>query len=202
MGSEENTITASFAVVKALQELAAELNAEARSHALFKDTVNPIKFNPGMIRGGDWASSTPAWCDLDCRLGILPGESVDRIKHRVTDAVAAAARSSALLTRSPPQISWNGFEADGSALSPGSAAERVLSECHEQIFGTPVKSVLSNAVNDTRYYNHTFKIPALCYGPAGEGLHSINERANLPNLKKTTLVLALFVATWCGVSAN
>ena len=38
--------------------------------------THPINFNPGIIKGGDWASSVPAWCDVDCRIAILPGWSV------------------------------------------------------------------------------------------------------------------------------
>jgi len=42
----------------------------------FWELAHPINFNPGIIKGGDWASSVPAWCDVDCRIAILPGWSV------------------------------------------------------------------------------------------------------------------------------
>lgn len=58
---------------------------------------------------------------------------------------------------------------------------------------------VSTAVNDTRFYGPYFGITSLCYGPAGKGMHGVNERANLESLKKTTLVLADFIANWCGL---
>jgi acetylornithine deacetylase len=163
--------------------------------------LNPIKFNPGIIRGGEWASSTPSWCDVDCRFGLLPDASVDGLKRQIVETLDAAVRDDPFLTRNQPKIVWNGFQAEGAVLLPGSPAEDILAECHHQIFGTSLRRTLSNAVNDTRFYNRDFQIPGLCYGPAGQGLHGVNERANLPSLMKTTLVIALFIAKWCGVKS-
>jgi acetylornithine deacetylase len=54
-------------------------------------------------------------------------------------------------------------------------------------------------VNDTRYYGLYFDIPALCYGPLGEGAHGFDERTDLDFLKTTTLAIAGFIADWCGL---
>src|SRR3989440_2763268 len=53
-------------------KLEAEWNERAKSDRHFKAVTHPINFNPGIIKGGDWASSVPAWCDVDCRIAILP----------------------------------------------------------------------------------------------------------------------------------
>ena len=197
MQSRNNAIFSTFSLIDALQALTQRLNVEAKQHRWFKDVIDPIKFNPGIIRGGDWASSTPSWCEVDCRIGVLPGTPVEDIRRAVIDTVTLSARDDAFLASSPPLIEWNGFQAEGAVLEPGSEAERVLEEAHFAVFGAGMKSRLSNAVNDTRYYNLYQRIPALCYGPAGEGLHGFDERANLPSLKQTTLVIAAFIAAWC-----
>ena len=57
----------------------------------------------------------------------------------------------------------------------------------------------TTAVNDTRYYGRYYDIPALCYGPKGEGNHGFDERTSLPDLKRCTLTMAQFIADWCGV---
>ena len=57
---------------------------------------------------------------------------------------------------------------------------------------------LSTAVNDTRFYGLYHRMPALCYGPVGRNHHGFDEGADLPALKKTTLVIAAFIAEWCG----
>lgn len=192
-----NAIIASFSLFAALQALTASLNNEAKHDPYFCRTADPIKFNVGVIRGGDWASSTPAWCETDCRIGVLPGRRPDDVRQAIVDCLDVATRSGGY-EADPPQIVWNGFQAEGAVLEPGSAAELVLAAAHRSVFQNPMAERLSSAVNDTRYYALYQHIPALCYGPSGKGMHGLDERANLANLKQTTLVIAAFIADWCG----
>jgi acetylornithine deacetylase len=158
-----------------------------------------IKFNPGIIRGGDWASSTPAWCEVDCRIGLLPGQDVATQQRAIEQAVAAAARSDNFLANNPPEVLWHGFLADGFVLEPGTEAEAVLAQSHRAAFGEEMEPRITTAVNDTRFYGLYFDMPALCYGPRGEGAHGFDERTNLDHLKTTTLAMAAFIADWCGL---
>jgi len=96
-------------------------------------------------------------------------------------------------------VVWNGFLADGFVLEPGGEAEAVLAQAHRQAFGTEMEARITTAVNDTRFYGLYFGIPALCYGPKGQGAHEFDERTDLAFLRQTTLALAGFVCDWCGV---
>jgi acetylornithine deacetylase len=58
------------------------------------------------------------------------------------------------------------------------------------------------SLNDARFYDRHFGIPALCYGPVGERVHGFDERVNLASLRETTKTLAYFVAQWCGVQRS
>jgi acetylornithine deacetylase len=187
-----------YVVLQELYRLTAEINERAKGHPWFKDLPEPVKFNPGKIRGGDWASSTPAWCEVDCRIGLLPGTTMEQARREVTEAVARACAADAFLANNPPQVEWIGFQADGYILEPGSEAERVLGEAHKQVFGTEMEERLGTGVNDTRFYGLYYGMPGLCYGPLGEGAHAFDERAHLPTLKKTTVAIAAFIADWCG----
>jgi acetylornithine deacetylase len=194
-----NAILSAFVLVQAMQALTARINERAKIHPLFASVPDPIKFNPGVIRGGDWASSTPAWCEVDCRIGVLPGTDLTDARQEVLDAITAAARGDDFLANNPPEVIWNGFQADGYHLEPGSKAEDVLATVHEAVFGTTLPDRLSTAVNDTRFYGVYYGMPALCYGPSGSGSHGFDERGDLANLKRTTLAIAGFIAEWCGV---
>ena len=196
--SGTNAIMSAFHLVSALQAYTRTLNERARTDAVFGDIPDPIKFNPGVIRGGDWASSTPAWCEVDCRISLLPGQSLEQQRQGILDTVAAAARADNFLANNPPEVEWNGFQADGYVLDPGSDAERVLAEAHETAFGSPMEERRSTAVNDTRFYGLYHRMPALCYGPCGENHHGFDERGDLAFLRTTTLSIALFIARWCG----
>lgn len=198
MQSASNSVFSAIALVEALQMLTQRFNVRARTHGWFKDVLDPVKFNPGKIQGGDWPSSTPSWCDVDCRLGILPGTTIEDVQRAIIDTVAATARADPLLAGDPPEIEWTGFLAEPAVLEPGSQAEATLAQAHRKVFGTDMPERLATAVNDTRYYALQGGMPALCYGPSGEGLHGVDERVDLANLKLTTLVIAAFIAEWCG----
>lgn len=194
-----SAIMSALRLVQALERHAATLNRDARSHPWYGSKLDPIKFNAGIIRGGDWASSTPAWCEVDCRLGLLPGTPPRAAMAAVERAVAEAARADRFLEANPPEVVWNGFQADGFVLEPGSEAEAVLEGAHRAVFGSELERSLATAVNDTRYYGLDFGIPALCYGPRGENAHGFDERTDLAFLRETTVALAAFVADWCGL---
>jgi acetylornithine deacetylase len=195
-----NAIMSAFQLIQALQVYTAGLNEAAKTDAWFGAIQDPIKFNPGVIRGGDWASSTPAWCEVDCRIGLLPGASLEDARAGVARCVAEAARADGFMANNPPDLIWNGFMADGYVLEPGSEAERVLAAAHLQVFGAPMEARTSTAVNDTRFYGLYHRMPSLCYGPRGENHHGFDERGHIETLRQTTLSIAAFVADWCGLT--
>ncbi|NPV21522.1 ArgE/DapE family deacylase [Bradyrhizobium aeschynomenes] len=194
-----NAILSAMHLIRAFQEHTSEINARATSNAWFSGVKNPIKFNVGIIKGGDWASSTPAWCDLDCRLGVLPGETPAQAMAGIEQCLARAQATDSFLSENPVELVWSGFQADPAVCEPGSAAEAALAEVHARVFEMPLDVRLSTAVNDTRYYAVDYGIPALCYGPYGIGPHAFDERVDLDSVRKTTLSIAMFVAQWCGL---
>jgi acetylornithine deacetylase len=194
-----NAILSAYHLIQALQAHTVALNEAAKADPWYRDIESPLKFNPGIIRGGDWASSTPAWCEVDCRIGLLPGTEVAEAQAGVEACVAAAAKGDAFLANNPPSVTWHGFLADGYVLTPGSEAEAVLAQAHQAVWGEAMPARITTAVNDTRFYGRYFGIPGLCYGPRGEGAHAFDERTNLAHMQKTTLAIAAFIADWCGV---
>lgn len=194
-----NAIMSAYHLIHALMEHTQRLNAEAKHHAWYGAIPNPIKFNPGIIRGGDWASSTPAWCEVDCRIGLLPGTDVAEAMAGIERTVRDAARGDRFLSNNPPEIDFHGFRADGFVLEPGSDAEKILAAAHAQIHGGAMPERRTTAVNDTRFYGLYYDMPALCYGPKGEGAHAFDERTSLAELRTCTLTIAAFIADWCGL---
>ncbi|MFY7850897.1 MAG: ArgE/DapE family deacylase [Brevundimonas sp.] len=191
-----HAILAAGDYIAALQRLTAEINVEARKHAYFGSIETPVKFNPGKIRGGDWLGSVPSWCELECRLSVLPGQTLPDVRARVAAAVAGCAEQ---LGTSVPVLTWIGFQADGHVFEPGTEAEATLARVHESVVGGPLEPVSLTATSDTRIYDLYYGIPALCYGGNARGMHAPSEAVDLASLQKTTEVIARFVADWCGV---
>ena len=102
--SGTNAILAAYALIQEIQKLTAEINRRAQTNKWFKDVADPVKFNPGIIRGGDWGSSTPAWCEVDCRIGLLPGTTLETARQQVQDAVARAAAGDPFMANNKPEI--------------------------------------------------------------------------------------------------
>jgi acetylornithine deacetylase len=199
MGAGANAIDAVYRVVGALRELEATFNARRGAHPHFADDPHPINFNVGRIEGGDWASSVPAWCRVDCRVALFPGVRAETVAREVEDAVARLARTDRFLANNPPRVTFNGFFAEGFVLEPGSQAERVLATAHEAATGKPLQTSAMRAYLDARVYALYDRIPALCYGPIGQNAHGCDERVSLASVKRVTVAIALFIAEWCGL---
>jgi acetylornithine deacetylase len=202
-GEGSNAIMASFDVIKALQGLEAEWNARAAQHPVYKDVKHPLNLNAGKIEGGDWASSVPAWCDVDCRMGVLPGQDLDAAKAEIMACVAAASRDHPFLSNSPPEVIWNGFQAEGYVLDDtADPALAVMQQAYGTVFGADKKldQRKMTALTDTRFYGLYYGIPAFCIGPKAENIHGFDERVDLQSVRDLTVMLALFVAQWCGLN--
>lgn len=199
MDGGANAIDAAYRVIGELRKLEADLNAQRQDHAHFEQESKPINLNVGKIEGGDWASSVPSWCRLDCRLSIYPGVSAEVAAKQVTDLITAFSRQDSFLANSPPEVVFNGFFAEGYVLEKGSDAETVLEDAHQTAFARPLESFITAGYLDTRVYALYDRIPALCYGPISQNIHGVDERVSIESLKNITTAMALFVAEWCGL---
>jgi acetylornithine deacetylase len=198
-GSGANAITAAYHLIQALETLEAEWNVRAKSDRHFKTLGHPINFNPGIIKGGDWASSVPAWCDVDCRIAILPGWSVAECQSEILACVANAARDHRFLSNNPPIVEWSGFLSEGYELKDSAEPEAAFGRAFNAVFDGDVKDLVFTALTDTRFYGLEYNIPSLCFGASGAAMHGFNEYVDLDSLRKSTKATALFIAEWCGV---
>jgi acetylornithine deacetylase len=201
-GKGANAIKAAYHLIQKLEVLEEEWNERAKSHPAYKSVHHPLNFNPGIIKGGDWASSVPAWCDLDCRIGILPGWKIADAQAEIVKCVTEAARSHPFLANNPPEIVWSGFLSPGYEANNVQESEAVLAPVYEHVFGRKLTDFSSTALTDARFYGLDYGIPAFCFGATMEGAHGFNERVELASVKRVTKALALFVAAWCGIEAG
>jgi acetylornithine deacetylase or succinyl-diaminopimelate desuccinylase len=193
-----NANMAAYDYVQDLLALTAEINEEAKSHPWFGHIEDPVKFSLGKIRGGDWLGSVPSWCEIECRLSVLPGHPLPEVRQRVIDCVTASAAR--LGTPRVPEVTWIGFQADGHVFEPGTEAEATLARVHETVMGDALESFSQTATSDTRQYDLYYGIPTLCYGGRGSGSHSPQEKTDLSSMLDTTRIIALFIAEWCGLT--
>uniref|UniRef100_A0A7S4QW46 Peptidase M20 dimerisation domain-containing protein n=1 Tax=Ditylum brightwellii TaxID=49249 RepID=A0A7S4QW46_9STRA len=120
-----NAIEVAFDMYRHLQStLQVEYNTninsreEEEENQAFKDIKQPICFNVGKIKGGDWASSVPSFCDMDVRVGFFPSQSVECVKHDVEECLRKFVLESSNDTMKHVKydITYFGFQADGAVL--------------------------------------------------------------------------------------
>ena len=198
-GSGANAIEASFPLIAALHELEARWNEERAHQKHFEDSEHLINLNVGKIAGGDWASSVPAWCSIDCRISIYPGWNPAERAAEIEACLRAAAQKNSFLANNPPEVEWNGFFAEGYVLEEGSDAERLLEATHLSSHGQELESMVTPAYLDGRVFMLYDDCPCLVYGPYSEGIHGFDERVSLSSIRRITGTIALFIAEWCGV---
>ncbi len=198
-GEGSNAIEAAYTIMQALHGLEAEWNSRKADYPPYESVEHPINLNVGRIEGGDWASSVPAWCTFDVRVAIFPGQSIEDAKREIEETIRKASRKSAFLQNNPPEIVYNGFEAEGYVLKGAEAPVGVLADAHRRVFGEPLNEAASTATTDARFFGLYGDTPALVYGPRSEFIHGFDERVDLQSLRRVTKAMTLFIADWCGL---
>jgi acetylornithine deacetylase len=199
-GSGANAIEAAYRLIGELHNL--EKTWNERGHPRYAGKDHPLNFNVGKIEGGDWASSVPAWCTFHMRAGLFPDQDLATARAEIEACLKAAAREDAFLANSPPEVVWDGFQAEGYVLEEGSEAETVLRSSHRSVHGDELVERALTGTTDARFFGLYAKMPALVYGPLAENIHGFDERVNLASCRDVTKAIALFVADWCGLEAS
>jgi len=195
-----NPILKAYPLIRAVQELEAEVNAPEDRSAQFEGIPRPLNYNVGIIRGGDWASSVPQECAFEVRIATYPGDDLDEVQGRFKSRLLEAAKADLWLSDNPPEIGFYSFRAEGSTVGRDEPIVRSLQKAHRSIMGEDLKFHTALGTADVRFFNLYHGIPATCYGTAGGNLHAPDEWVELKSLRDATEVLALTIADWCGVT--
>jgi acetylornithine deacetylase len=198
-GSAVNAIEKMYPVITALHRLEDQMNADLQ-HPLYRELERPINLVVGIIQGGDWPSTVPAECKIECRLSFEPGVSLSATKTRVREAVAEAALVDPWLRENPPDVEFFGVGTEPAVTDRSSPIVHLLNDCHQRVFETPLVLHAFTGSTDQRFFANQCEAEAIAYGPTGEGFHSTEERVLVSSIRQTAQVLALFILHWCGVA--
>ncbi len=194
-----NAIESSYAIFEHLREIEEEWNLPENRHELYCDHAHPVNFNLGKISGGDWASTVPCSTSIDVRVGFYPGMSLESVRQRLEDKITDAAKNDPRLKGADVRIEYRGFQAEGCVMDQDGALMTSLAEAHRRITNVPIEMMASTATTDCRFFELYGNTPATCYGPQGSDYHGIDEWVSIDSMMEVVLVLAVFMAEWCGV---
>jgi acetylornithine deacetylase len=203
-GAGANAIEAAIPLIAALHQMEDRWNLPACRHAAYHDHNHALNLNIGKFAGGDWASSVPAWCVFDVRMGLFPGQDMADAKREIEDVLNAAAQANDFLRNNKPEIVYHGFHAEGYALTDDASdaarqAISTLENAHHNVTGSDLNKLAITATTDARFFGLYADTPALVYGPKAEAIHGFNERVDLESTRRVTQTTALFIANWCGL---
>ncbi|HEY5774914.1 MAG TPA: ArgE/DapE family deacylase [Xanthomonadales bacterium] len=203
-GSGFNAIEASLPLIAALKALEVRWNRPGHAHPHYRHHEHPLNLNIGKIQGGDWASSVPAWCSVDVRMGIYPGQDINAARAEIEACLNEAADADVYLRTNRPAIIYNGFLAEGYCLADHDKPETrqaisTLENAHFAVTGDALKQAAITATTDARFPGLYWDIPSLVYGPAADSIHGFNERVDLESVRRVTQSIAVFIAGWCGL---
>jgi len=200
--SGANAIEAAYRLIRALRDLEAAWNEQKQDHRHFENLEHPININIGKIRGGDWASSVPAWCSFDARAAVYPGVDPRDVARQIEQCLRQASAADPFLASNPPEVEYNGFFARGYVLEEGSPVEATLARAHQRSFGKELESFVTPGYLDGRVFVLYDDCPCLVYGPISENIHAFDERVSLASIKRITGTIALFAAEWCELETR
>ena len=192
-----NAIVKTVPLMAALQDLERRLNEEV--HPAWRDVHHPLNLNIGVIRGGDWPSTVPGSCELHCRLGFFPGQTLTATRRLIEAAIAAAAAADPWLRAHPPTVTYDGFQSSGSIVSPDAPSVQAMGTWHRRVTGAALPMVVGTSINDMRYFNFA-GIPAGCYGATGGNGHAADEWLELASLAPAAKAIGGFLLDWCGIA--
>jgi acetylornithine deacetylase len=161
-------------ILVALAELDERLQAGER-HPL----VGPGSLHSSLIAGGQELSSFPASCMLTGERRTIPGETVDQVQQELC-AIAGDAELRIIASRDPlsPEPDHQFVELVGRIAEAG------------DYVGAPFwtdAALIAGA-----------GIPAVLFGPAGEGAHAAVEWVDLASLERVRDVVGRVAAEWCA----
>lgn len=194
-----NALEKLYPIIRELRGLEEELNAEPHPPA-YADMPHPLNLNIGIINGGDWPSTVPAFAEMHCRLSFFPGTTYEEICERISETVRNAASEDPWLSVNQPKTEFYGFRSEGHSLSPDLPPLKVLAECHESIAGRPPQEYIATCTTDLRAFTSYGKGHAACYGPKAQNIHGADESVEIDSIIRTAETYALFLARWCGLT--
>jgi acetylornithine deacetylase len=197
-----NAIVKMASIIEALKTL----NEKRQGRISYKyaelyppDKGKATTLNIGTIKAGDWPSTVPAICTLECRIGFPPGETREIVMKEVEKTITETSKNDPWLKEHPPKIEWFGWKARPHEQNPEHPFVSLISNKMEQLTGEKPPKVGGSTGLDARFFVHN-GIPAVTFGPYGEKVHSSDERVSISSTVKTIEVLIGVVCDWCGVS--
>jgi acetylornithine deacetylase len=193
-----NAVEAGMAIWARFQDYEREMNKAEHIHASFRGVNHPVNVNLGTFSGGEWNSSVATRATLGLRVGVMMGNTADRVRADI-ERVVDAARGDPALKGAKVTIEYKGFHADPCVFDLASPIVQLAMRSYAEVTGQELRKYPATGLTDGRFFQLYQGTPVACFGPDAQDIHGIDESVGLDSMHDITRSIALAMAEWCGV---
>ena len=159
-------------------------------------TMHPTINVGGVFSCGDGAkiNTVPAQASFSIDRRVLAVEDQAAAERDLRAFLSAAARRIPGCRISVAKVSEN-FSC---FTKPTHPFFKAMAASVRGVRGRPTVFNVSTGFNDIHYFSHHLKIPTLGYGPGGEDIHAVDERARISDLVATAKIYAGLLTSFGG----
>jgi succinyl-diaminopimelate desuccinylase len=194
----EDGVNALEKMAALVQELEAYKTVIARKTFLTPEgkTMRPTINVGGVFSCGPGAkiNTVPALATFSIDRRVLAIENHATAERDLRAFLAAAARRIPGCRITVAKVSEN----YSCFTKPSHPFFKAMAESVRSVRGRPTVFNVSTGFNDIHYFSHHLKIPTLGYGPGGEDIHAVDERARVADLVSSAKIYANLLTTFRG----
>jgi succinyl-diaminopimelate desuccinylase len=150
----------------------------------------------GMFASGPGGkiNTVPALASFSIDRRVLAVENHAKAERDLRAFLAAAARRIPECRITVSKVSEN----FSSFTKPSNPFFKAMATSVRRVRGRPTVFHVSSGFNDVHYFSQHLKIPTLGYGPGGEDIHAVNERARVADLIASAKIYSDLLTTFAG----
>jgi succinyl-diaminopimelate desuccinylase len=143
---------------------------------------------------GGKINTVPALASFSIDRRVLAVENHAKAERDLRAFLAAAARRIPECRITVSKVSEN----FSSFTKPSHPFFKAMATSVKRVRGRPTVFHVSSGFNDVHYFAQHLKIPTLGYGPGGEDIHAVNERARVADLIASAKIYSDLLTTFAG----
>lgn len=159
--------------------------------------LGPPSLHASLIHGGTELSTYPSSCTLTIEWRTIPGQTEEELRGKLQQIIDRLhARDEKFKAEVKTLFVRHPFE-----VPEDSPIVQTIYRQTEKVIGTPPQYYGMAGWADTSLFDRA-GMPALIYGPDGEGAHADVEWADLESLYTTAKVFAATILDFCGAGTD
>jgi acetylornithine deacetylase len=193
-----NAIEAAMAIWQRFEAYENEMNRAEHIHAAWRGLNHPVNVNLGTFEGGEWASSVATRATLGLRVGVMMGNTADRVRADI-ERIVDASRQDPALRGAKVRLAFTGFHADPCLFDMEAEIVKLAMTNYAEATGGELRTYPATGLTDGRFFQLYQDTPVAIFGPNAEAIHGIDESVGLDAMHGISRAIALTIAEWCGV---